>query len=196
MQWAQTAAKHYPDVWETQEDLLRCYERDGWDEEALALRRSRLEKNTYSVDNYYATLDAAVRAGHERSAYRTQLLEWAAAKERGCPRDVSVRLKWLLADNDTEAAVALMQQSDVSCRSDLLETLALALPEEHYAIAVQWLRRGLDALMQSAKSPYHKPLELVREICKRLSHVEATAWLSDLRTTYRRKRHFIEGLPL
>jgi len=195
MQWAQTAAKRYPDFWQTQENLLRCYERDGWDEEALALRRNRLEKNTLSIENYHATLDAAVRAGHERTAYRTQLMEWAAARESGSPRDVSVRLRWLLADNDTKSAMALMQQGNVRCHSDLLETLALALPEPQYGIAVQWLKHELENLMVTAKSPYHKPLELVSEITQRLSHFDATVWLSDLRRIYRRKRHFIEGLP-
>jgi len=196
IQWAQTAAKHHPDVWQTQDDLLRCYERDGWDEEALQIWRKRLEQAPFNTDIYHATLTAAVRAGHERTAYREQFLTWAKAQEKATPlRNVSVRLTWLLADDAVEEALALVQQPAVSCQHQLLEALALRLPEAHYATAVQWLRRAFDALMPSAGSPYTKPLELVHAIAQRLPQEDAVEWLAELRNTYRRKRNFVAGLP-
>jgi len=196
IQWAQTAAKHHPDVWQTQDDLLRCYERDGWDDEALQMWRKRLEKIPFSTDNYRATLAAAVRAGHERAAYREQLLAWVAEHEKPAPlRDVSLRLTWLLADDDVEAALALMQQNAVTCQHELREALALRLPKAHYATAVLWLRQVFDTLMENASSPYTKPLELVRSIAQRLPQAEARAWLEQLRNTHKRKRNFVAGLP-
>ena len=209
-QWAQAAAKRHPQDWRSEDDLLRCYERDGWDEEALAIWRRRLAANA-SPDVYQSALKAAERAGRDRAAYRAELFAWAEQREaealqarRKNPygqqadpmeRDVSLRTAWLLADRDLEAALALVQQSGVRCAAATLETLARKLPRRHHADAAQLLQRVFAQAMESATSPYAKPLELVREILERLPSAQQAAWLAELRTRYKPKRNFIAGLP-
>lgn len=209
-QWAQAAAKRHPQDWRSEDDLLRCYERDGWDEEALAIWRRRLAANA-SPDVYQSALKAAERAGRDRAAYRAELFAWAEQREaealqarRKNPyglqadpmeRDVSLRTAWLLADRDLEAALALVQQSGVRCAAATLETLARKLPRRHHADAAQLLQRVFAQAMERATSPYAKPLELVREILERLPSAQQAAWLAELRTRYKPKRNFIAGLP-
>ena len=209
-QWAQAAAKRHPQDWRSEDDLLRCYERDGWDEEALAIWRRRLAANA-SPDVYQSALKAAERAGRDRATYRAELFAWAEQREaealqarRKNPygqqadpmeRDVSLRTAWLLADRDLEAALALVQQSGVRCAAATLETLARKLPRRHHADAAQLLQRVFAQAMERATSPYAKPLELVREILERLPSAQQAAWLAELRTRYKPKRNFIAGLP-
>jgi len=209
-QWAQAAAKRHPQDWRSEDDLLRCYERDGWDEEALAIWRRRLAANA-SPDVYQSVLKAAGRAGRDRAAYRAELFAWAEQREADAlqarrknpygqqadamERDVSLRTAWLLADRDLEEALALVQQSGVRCAAATLETLARKLPRRHHADAAQLLRRVFAQAMESAMSPYAKPLELVREILERLPSAQQAAWLAELRTRYKPKRNFIAGLP-
>lgn len=209
-QWAQAAAKRHPQDWRSEDDLLRCYERDGWDEEALAIWRRRLAANA-SPDVYQSALKAAERAGRDRTAYRAELFAWAEQREADAlqarrknpygqqagamERDVSLRTAWLLADRDLEAALALVQQSGVRCAAATLETLARKLPRRHHADAAQLLQRVFAQAMERATSPYAKPLELVREILERLPSAQQAAWLAELRTRYKPKRNFIAGLP-
>ena len=96
---------------------------------------------------------------------------------------------------DGEAALALVQQSGVRCAAATLETLARKLPRRHHAEAAQLLQRVFAQAMESATSPYAKPLELVREILERLPSAQQAAWLAELRTRYKPKRNFIAGLP-
>jgi len=209
IQWARAAYQKHPDSRLVQDNLLRCCERDGWDEEALAIWRRRLE-NSPSPNIYHGTLRAAVAAGRDRSAYRAELFAWAEQRETetlakrrknayrwpGEPvRDVGTRLSWLLADNELDAGLALVCQSEVTCHHDLLEALARRLPERQHAEAVTLLRKVFDHEMKTASSPYAKPLELVREILERVAPTEGEAWLADLRTRYKPKRNFIAGLP-
>lgn len=42
---AEQSGKAFPDDWHLQDDLLRCYERDGWTAEALAMRRHQFERS-------------------------------------------------------------------------------------------------------------------------------------------------------
>ncbi|MBK7718114.1 MAG: hypothetical protein IPJ36_03055 [Simplicispira sp.] len=58
-----------------------CYERDGWDEEALALWRRRLQARP-DVSTYRAVLTAAERAGCDRARYRAELFAWAEQREQ------------------------------------------------------------------------------------------------------------------
>ena len=210
LQWAEAAAKRHPGDWCIEDDLLRCYERDGWDNEALALRRQRLSVNA-SAKNYLAVLDAAERAGRSRDAYRAELLAWAEDRETdalaarrkqphtrqwGEPvRDVSTRADWLLAEHDHDAVLSLVQRGDICCAVHTLETLARQLPPRQHAAAAQLLRRVFEQAMGNATSPYAKPLALVREILERLPPAERSAWLADLRARYKPKRNFIAGLP-
>ena len=66
LQWAEAGVRQHPGDRRCEDDLLRCYERDGWDEEALALWRRRLQARP-DVATYRAVLKAAERAGYDRA---------------------------------------------------------------------------------------------------------------------------------
>jgi tetratricopeptide (TPR) repeat protein len=207
--WADKGFKLHPQDWRLEGALLRAYERDGYDQEALAIWRKRLERNPSST-HYQAALKAATCAGLAPEDYRAELMAWAASREsqelrRGYgPRapteqvmDVSVRVHWLFdAEGDVNSALALVQAPGVICQSDLLHRFALALPEAQASEAAGLLLRLLHSHMQQARSPYHQELKLVRQICERLPPPERRAALAQLRAQYKAKRHFIQDLPV
>ena len=49
--------------------------------------------------------------------------------------------------------------------------------------------------MQTASSPYHDELALVKEIGRRMDAVRRSEWLAQLRTAYKAKRNFVRDLP-
>lgn len=209
-QYAQQGVKRFPGDRQCENLLLAAYERDGWDVEALALRRQQFERHPWSLPDYDGLLRAAQAAGHDRGAYRDGLLAWAeqhessqrtgvnprraAAAAGAAPHDVSPRVTWLLHEQRLQDALALVQPPHI-CRNELLWQLAQRLPEAQHAQAVALLKRVFDAVMPAAQSPYAEPLELVREIERRQSAAEFRPWLAWLRTSYKAKRNFIKGLP-
>lgn len=213
MRYAQAALKLYPNDWRLEEDMLRAYERDGWDEDALVLRRKQLETQP-DVDHFLAVLDAAERAGRNRSAYREELMAWAQKQEqssrpmpgfsyvrfqgaRGVTSlpNVSTRVAWLLADRYGDEALALARTPGTYCTPLLLRELATRLPVDRHAEAVPLLLRVFELAMQQAKSPYREPLALVREVVTRMPTDQGSAWLFALRAQHKAKRNFIAGLP-
>lgn len=204
LQFAEEACRRFDDDWRLQDDLLRCYERDGWDEEALAIWRQKLQRQP-TPENYHQVLRAARVAGRDPQACRAELLAWAAECERRqqqqarrwqaqAPLDVSLRLSWLLHDDHLADALALVQPPHVA-RPDLLEKLAQRLPPAQRAEALALLQRVFDLHMQTAKSPYRQALALVRRILSCQTPGEQRAWLAQLRTQYKPKRNFIKELP-
>ena len=210
LQWAEAGVRQHPGDRRCEDDLLRCYERDGWDEEALALWRRRLQARP-DVSTYRAVLTAAERAGCDRARYRAELFAWAEQREQaeldaarkrtrthaGDPalRSIDVRVSWHLADAEPQQALALVRQPGNGCRLDTLEALARQLPAENGADAVQLLQRVFDVAMAGASSPYATPLALVRDILARMPLAQQAPWLTDLRVRYKPKRNFIAGLP-
>ena len=209
LQVAQAAYKLYPGDWRCEKDLLRCYERDGWNEEALAIRRRQLEKSP-TAENYQAVLKAARAAGRDPSSYREELFAWAQALEtqqtvggrsspwaRSTPgvtgRHVGTRTEWLLSDGGLDEALALVQPPHV-CESRLLRTIALELPEARSREAVPLLLRVFAFAMPGASTPYRDVLHLVKEIASRMLPPERCHWLAQLRAEYKAKRNFIMGL--
>ncbi len=204
MTFAQQGLQRFPDDWRLEADVLRCCERDGWDEEALAIRRRQLERSP-SVENYGAVLRAAQAAGREQAAYRQELMHWAAARERaehqkalkrrpGAPLDVGLRTRWLLHEGEVREALALVQPPH-GCAVELLRELALRLPKPEHDAALALLRRVFDALMPAASSPYQAELAVVREMLARQTPEARDQWLAHLHLTYKAKRNFIKGLP-
>ncbi len=205
LQWAEQGRQHFPDDWRLEADLLRCYERDGWDEEALAIRRRQLERSP-GVAQYTAVLRTAQAAGRDPAAYRQELMDWAASREQAEQKqrqrwqpgiasvDVSVRTRWLLHENHLDEAVALVR-SPHGCTADLLRDLALRLPTAQHQDAVDLLHRVFDARMAQATSPYREELRLVRDMLKRQTPQQQRQWLAHLRVHYKAKRNFIKGLP-
>ena len=215
LQYAEAARRQHPDDRQVEEALLRCYERDGWDDEALAIRRRQLER-TPDPTHYRWLLDAAERAGHDRAEYRAQLFAWAEAQEQQPKRrdrplnglfqgyshehrqyrpDVSVRVGWLLADQRVNEALAVVQSSGSLCAVTRLLEVARALPSEQNHDAVPLLLRVFQHAMAGAKSPYREPLALVRETLQRMTPEQGREWLAQLRGQYKPKRHFVAGLP-
>ena len=209
MHWATHAHKLHPKDGGVEEALLRAYERDGWDDEALAIHRKRLEQNP-SVEHYRACMDAAQRAGQAPASYRAELMQWQQNQEmqtvylpplrvgehrrQETVRVVSVRVNWLLAERDWDAAWALVQPPH-RCDPKLLRQLARALPAERDADAATLLCRALDAALPDSKSPYQDVLALVRETCSRMPEDAARAWVDGLRITHKARRNFVAGLP-
>jgi tetratricopeptide (TPR) repeat protein len=205
--FAQKAFKLHPQDWRIEAALLRAYERDGYDAEALAMWRKRLEKNP-SSDNFKATLHAAQRAGHKAVAYRQALFDWAAAQEARTERvwgsrtsrtvvDVSVRVRWYLElEKDSHAALDLVMQQGVQCDPQLLLTLAKSLPKAHDVQARALLLRLFETAMPRASTPYAEVLNLVRLALERMNAADRALWLLSLRSQYKAKRNFIKELPI
>ncbi len=213
MQYVQAARQRHPENGRVRDALLRCYERDGWDDEALTLRRQQFEANP-DVTHFQALLKAAKQAGHDMDNYKASLFEWAQQQELarapmftyvdrlfhfpGRPTaqpDVSLRVSWLLADQRLEEALALACTPKHHCAPRLLLELARLLPPERHAEAIPLLLRVFNNSIQNAKSPYHEPLALVRETLSRMTAMQGADWLLKLRTVHKAKRNFLAGLP-
>ena len=204
LQWAEQGHQRFPDDWRLEADLLRCYERDGWDEEALAIRRRQLERSP-GVEQYIAVLRAAQAAGRDVADYRQALMAWAAERERAEHKqrqrwqpaavlDVSTRTRWLLHEDRLAEAVVLAQPPH-GCSVELLRELALRLPDVQRDDALTLLRRVFDARMAQAGSPYREELQLVRDMLERQTPEQRSQWLAHLRAVYKAKRNFIKDLP-
>ena len=71
---AEEGCKAFPGDWRLEDDLVRCYERDGRAQEALVLRRRQFERSP-GVERYRQTLQAGKAAGQDAVALRHALLE-------------------------------------------------------------------------------------------------------------------------
>jgi hypothetical protein len=208
LQFAQAAYKQFPEDRRCENDLLRCYERDGWDAEALALRRKQLEASPTPA-HFLAALQAAQSAGKDRAAYRQALYQWAAQQELGPPpahsrliarhqpqggaRNVGTRAQWLLAEGLVDEALALVQAPHV-CHPNVLQDIARKLPAAQNEAAIALLLRVFAAEMPHANTPYREVLGLVHDICKRMDSQPRKHWLLHLHANYKAKRNFIKGL--
>jgi hypothetical protein len=206
--FAQKAYKLFPQDWRTEADMLTAYERDGWDAEALAMQRVRLERSP-STENYRATLKAAQAAGQDVDAYRQALMDWAQGNEHKTERsflrgqsavqftDVSVRVRWYLeAEKAPQTALDLVQQLGVRCDPGLLLALAQILSPSQDAQALEIFQRLFEAKMPRAQTPYAEVLSLVRQALDRMQPAQRSQWLASLRSQYKAKRNFIKELPV
>jgi len=202
---AEAALKAFPDDERLQVDMLRCYERDGWVEEALALRRLRFERWP-SVEGYRDLLRAGALAGRDAEALRIELQAWLAVREgRVAPHirartgeggtDVTLRAEVLCMEQRWGEALAIVQPP-ARCQPSTLCTLARHLGTEHQAQRIELLRRVLARAMQTASSPYRGELQLVEEICGLLDPAARLVWLASLRAEFKAKRNFVAGLPV
>lgn len=217
--YAQKAYQFDPDHSGIQDFLLHCFERDGWDEEAYALRFKQVQAQPLEARLRRKLLKAGQRMGRSKSAIEQELQAWAQARElqrqqeqqsrfdqthkrsgqdkESAGRDVTVRVTWYLQDGESEKAYDLLRQDpghlcQIACSRDL----GLSLPPSHQREAVQLLNQVLQAQMQHASSPYQQELGLVQDILQRLPQPEQGPWLQALATQYSVKRNFIKGLPV
>ncbi len=209
---AEAAYKQFPDDWRVQEQLLDIYERDGWGEEAYALRRKQFEAMP-SVKNYHSVLKVGITAHKDVAVLREELLGMLEAKELKLlqiPRrksvsaypdvaqsqcEVSLRTAILCSESRWEEALALVQPPAI-CDMRVLRQLALQLEDTHREQAVMLLLRIFNKSMPIAQSPYRNELELVNEIVERMDAPRRAEWLATLRTEYKAKRNFVRDLPM
>ena len=210
---AELGCRAFPNDSRLQEDLLRCYERDGWVEEALALRRRRFDDGP-SVERYHAVLKAAVVAGRDAEALRDELQsalvvreDQAAVQAASRPpffrrqgaeagqRDVSLRAEVLCSEERWDEALALVRPP-AYCRDGVLAYLARRLGPEHLAQRIELLMQVFASEMRDSKSPYRHELALVDEIAGLLDAVRRAAWLEQLRIQYKAKKNFVRDLPV
>lgn len=201
---AEAGLKAFPDDEWLQADMLRCYERDGWTVEAMALRRLRFERRP-SVEEYRDLLRACAAAGRDAEALRAELQAWLVAREAqqvSSPRrragvagaDVTLRAEVLCMEKRWGEALAIVQPP-ARCEPGTLCTVARHLGKRHQAQRIELLQRVLTQAMQVAASPYRGELQLVEEICALLDPARRRLWLGQLRTEFKAKRNFVAGLP-
>jgi hypothetical protein len=210
---AEQGRKAFPDDWRLQDDLLRCYERDGWTAEALALRRQQFERGP-GVERFHLVLKAGLAAGQDVVVLRQSLIDFLAALEVqvmnrpshsarfGLPRpvvstgerDVSLRAEVLCSEGRWVEACTLVQPPAV-CRDGVLSQIARHLPVDQKDQALALLLRVFSSAMRRASSPYRDELALVKEIGRHMDSARRTAWLAQLRTHYKAKRNFVRDLP-
>ena len=209
---AQRGYDAFPGDRRLQEDLLRCYARKGLTREALMLRRTQFEHRP-SVEGYHHVLSAGRAAGDDADALRQKLLDflhqqeqealarqstlspsWQRARQGQAVLDVSLRAE-VLGSEARWVEACLLVQSPAACRDAVLNSIAVHLPAEHHAQAVQLLLRVFEAVIQRSSSPYREALALVNEIGQRMDTARRAAWLNQLRTQYKVKRNFVRDLP-
>lgn len=209
---AERACKTFPENAWLQEDLLRCYERDGWVEEAYSLRRKRFDVSP-SVERYHQAMSAGVAAGRDGGLLRDELLQALeiaetvslqrtartpfkahSAASKTPLRNVSLRAQVLCSEGRWTEAVELVQPPAV-CDARVLRYIALHLDPTRREHSVALLLRAFEHAMRTASTPYREELELVGEIAERLGVQRRAAWLSELRIMFKAKRNFVRDLP-
>lgn len=205
------AFKNHP---RAEDQLLALYERDGWDEEAVAIRQRRFDAQP-SPDCYGPLMAAARRVKADLGALRTRCHQAAQVHEQAelkrqdelnrrfwqhrPPLDaqavnVSWRAGFHVLDGELDEALALVQHPH-TCDPRVLEALADALPKARDAEAFALLLRCFNFELGRAKTPYREPLRLVDKARARLNSQDAKAWLLSLAQTHKAKRNFVAGLP-
>lgn len=214
LQLAQAACKRFPQDTRLDDLLLAAYERDGWDDEVLAIRLRRFDAQP--SPDAYGPLLAAARAARadidqiRRQAHaRTKAWEDAAWQRQSALAqpfrrsrpgwaeqgpDVSWRAGLHLLDGDLDAALELVRPPH-RCDVRVLEALADRLPRQRDDEAFALLQRCFEHVMAGAKSPYAEPLRLVARAMTRLNTQRAKAYVLSLGQAHRAKRNFIAGLP-
>ena len=172
---AEQAVKAFPDDWRAEDDLLRCYERDGWTEEALALRERQFERGP-NAERYQKVMKAAAAAGVNTDALRTKLHERMQRDEleqmarpaisRGLSRapagpDVTLRAEILGAERRWDEACALVQPP-ARAHTAVLRAIAVHLSVKQRDAAVALLLRVFEQVMPQSSSPYREALSLRR----------------------------------
>ena len=210
---AEAGLKAHPDNRRIQDDMLRCYEREGRTEEALGLRRQQFEREP-GEETFRRALLACKAAGHDVDALRLSLFDQLKARElqaldarhsqstefgalrrrsTAASLDVSLRAAILCSEGRWEEACALVQAPAV-CDQRVLHRIALHLPGAANAQAVELLLRVFDIVIDRSASPHREALALVGEIGQRMDPAARAAWLAQLRTEHRAKRNFVRDL--
>lgn len=220
---AEAAVKQHPADRFLEDDLLRCYERDGWTEEAFALRQQQFEREP-TVERYQAVVAAGLAAARPGEAVRATLFEALVAQEQRAMGeeaarmvrppfsrvavvrrdenseparigpDVSLRARILCSESRWLDAWAVVQPPSV-CTDAVLQHIARHLPATHHPEAVRLLKQVFERVMPRSTSPYREALALVADIAARMPADQRAAWLMGLRVGFKAKRNFVRDLP-
>lgn len=201
LQAAEHAHKLHGDDARLTDALAALYERDGWDDEALALRQAAFERRPSNV-GYHALLASAQRAGRSADELRERLWQALhAAYQRaqqgrtpmGCVELGGLMLNLWIDEGRADEAQAWLsadRQATASAVMRLARTLAPAQPDA----ALSLYKTLLLTQMQRASSPYTHELALVREAVSGLPRDASRLWLAWLKLEYRTKPRFVAGL--
>ena len=173
--------------------LVAVYERDGWDAEVLALRRSAFERAP-SVAGYHALLQAAANAGADVARERDRC--WAAldtATGFAAETLAGLRLDLWRSEGRVEEALAWLAVPR-AVPAAALRLWVGELPAEHDAVAAEWLKRLLADELRQARAPFDGPLGLVRDTLRRLSPEAGRLWLAWLKLEHRAQPGFVQAL--
>jgi len=205
IQFAQAACRKHRNHRLVEDLLLTAYERDGWDEEALAIHKRRFA-DAPNAHGYAALVKAAARVPTEadairpwaytvlekRESGRARDLDGRRAERRG--RDVTLAVEMLLHDEKLDEALTLVRHPN-HCASSVVMCVVERLPPERNAEAFELLDRVLEEEMRFAQSPYHEALHIVHVALARASAADASAYCARLKVKYKAKRNFVSALP-
>jgi hypothetical protein len=201
LQAAEQAHKLHPTDPRLTDALVALYERDGWDDEALALRQAAFARRPSNAA-YHALLRSAASAGRDPEAVRATLWQvlhaaYAAASTGRAPMTASevgsLMLDLWVDEGRADEAMAWLgehRHASGTAVTRLARTLAPTQPEA----ALTLYKRVLLTLMPRSTAPYAGELALVREAVAGLPREASRLWLAWLRLEYRHKRRFVEGL--
>ncbi len=181
---AEAAHKAHPSDGALEALLIRLYEDDGWDAEALALRRRALLREpgaaAYLELLQRCTPQQALSLDAELAGHPEALRVWADCGRWEQALDW-VRLQGL--------------ESWPPARLAALGEWACGLPAERDADAAQLLQRLLGAALPRARAPYARERAWLQAVLQRLDAQASTLWLAWLRVEWRRKPAWLALLP-
>lgn len=169
--------------------LISLYERDGWDAEALALRRAAFAREPTAARHAellrLATdpeaerlrLDAELSRTRDGRALRLQLWAREARWHQG--------LAWLQGQDPMNAELLPLE-----AWVDWLQQL----PPDRDADAAEQLKRVLQVGLRAARPPFARELRWLQAILERLTPEAGRLWLAWLRLEHRGRREFLDVL--
>ena len=184
---AERALRAHPGDGALEAMLISLYERDGWDAEALALRRAAFAREPTAAR--HAEL---LRTAPDPVAVRQHL----DAELARSPAGRALRLQlWALEARWDEGLAWLEQQASLEaaplaqCADWLLQ-----VPPDRHAEAAEQLKRLLQAGLRQARAPFARELAWVQAILQRLSPEAGRLWLAWLQVDQRGRREFLAAL--
>lgn len=185
---AEAAHREHPRDRALEALLLSLYERDGWDEQALALRRAAFAREP-SAAAYAALLRVAPDPAAEADALQALLAHSLAGRR--------LRLRLWAEQADWAQGLAWLRQPHAlepglwdACGDWLLQ-----LPPAHDDAAVELLKALLQRSLSQARPPGERERRWVAEVCRRLPPPAAQLWLAWLRVEWRRQPALLACLP-
>jgi hypothetical protein len=187
--------------------VLRCWERDGWDDKAFSLRKQRYWRSP-RLDEYAALMRAAGAARQPPDALRAEVEAMLIEREKHAPaapawatrglacargNDVSLRAQWLLHEGRVEDALVLVKTPS-ECHAQVLIDIAKCLGANGNDDAFALIDRVARGEIERSQGRYDEAIGLVGLACRRLDGTRAQQYAACLKVEYKAKRNFIKAL--